>query len=79
MELNGREKLIYEMIVEDINNSTKPYSVLTNNEISKKLDVSVFSVRDKITKLHNKRVLQRVNEFWDEDGNYHNRVLYKGR
>lgn len=79
MELKGREKQIYDIVVEDINQSRKPYSVLTNNEIAKKLNVSVFSVRDKITNLHNKKALQRVNEFWDEQGQYHNRILYKGK
>lgn len=79
MKLNGREKDIYDLVVSDIEKSDKPYSTLTNSEIAEQLKCSAFAVRDKVIKLHNKRALQRVCDFWDEDRKYHNRVLYKGR
>lgn len=76
MKLNPVEQKIYDVIREDIQNSNKDYSSITNNEISKKLNISVFSIRDKVSKLVEKKALLRRTDFWDNDMNYHQRIIY---
>ena len=74
MKLNPVEQKIYDVIREDIQNSNKDYSSITNNEISKKLNISVFSIRDKVSKLVEKKALLRRTDFWDNDMNYHQQI-----
>jgi hypothetical protein len=71
---------IYEMIVNDIRYSNEDYSTLTNVEIYNLLskEVSPFSVRDHVLLLSKQGYLQRVNNYWDQYGQFHNRVLFKG-
>ena len=78
---NPIEQKILDLIVEDINQSQKGFSYLTNNEIAERIKISVFSVRDKILKLQKTGHIQNVLNYWYEiDGKpaYHNRVIFKG-
>lgn len=79
MNMNLREKKIIDIIFKDINESKKSYSTLTNYQIAQQLGSSESTTRDKIHNLVKKNYLQRVINFWTEDGEFHNRVLYKGK
>lgn len=76
MCINQREKMILDYIKSDM--VDKSYSTLTNDEISKELNLSFTTTRDKIHNLVKKGYLQRVINHWSENGEFHNRVLYKG-
>lgn len=78
MKLNPIQQEIYDMIINDMEVNKKNYSLLTNNEISKQLNISAFSIRDHVAKLVNKGVFQRVLNYWNTDKQFFNRVLYKG-
>lgn len=78
MKLNPIQQEIYDMIINDMEVNKKNYSLLTNNEISKQLNISAFSIRDHVAKLVNKGVFQRVLNYWNADKQFFNRVLYKG-
>lgn len=76
MKLNPVELAILEVIENDIKKTGKGFSYLTNNEISKELGISVFSIRDKILKLAEKKAIVKRNDVWDTDKKYHNRIIY---
>lgn len=78
MCLSQREEAILSIIRDDIKSSGRPFSTLTNDEISRMLNISFTASRDKIHQLVKKGYLQRVINYWTEDGQFHNRVLYKG-
>lgn len=76
MYLNPVEQRIIDILKEDIKNTKKDYSILTNNEIAKEMNISVFSIRDKITRLAEKKAIFRRTNFWDNDLKYHQRIIY---
>lgn len=76
MKLNPIEMRIVEILTKDIIQNKLGYSSLTNTDIAKQLNISVYSIRDKITKLCDKKVLVRRTNFWDIDMKYHQRVIY---
>jgi predicted DNA-binding transcriptional regulator len=78
MKLNPIQQEIYNMVINDMEVNKKNYSLLTNNEISKQLNISAFSIRDHVAMLVNKGVFQRVLNYWNADRQFFNRVLYKG-
>ena len=78
MKLNPIQQEIYNMVINDMEVNKKNYSLLTNNEISKQLNISAFSIRDHVAKLVNKGIFQRVLNYWNADKQFFNRVLYKG-
>lgn len=78
MKLNPIQQEIYNMVINDMEVNKKNYSLLTNNQISKQLNISAFSIRDHVAKLVNKGIFQRVLNYWNADKQFFNRVLYKG-
>lgn len=78
MSLNQREELILNHIKNSIKENGKSYTTLTNDEIGRSLNISFTTTRDKIHNLVKKGYLQRVINYWSEDGQFYNRVLYKG-
>jgi hypothetical protein len=76
---NPRQRMIYNILMEDIENNGTGYSVLTNTEIYELLEfkVSPFSVRDHIIALANNKFIQKLNNSWIEE-DYYSRVIYKG-
>lgn len=76
MKLNPVELAILELIEKDIKESGRGFSYLTNNEISKALGISVFSIRDKIIRLADKKAIVKRNDVWDMDKKFHNRIIY---
>jgi hypothetical protein len=79
MQIDNRtEKRIYDLIVSDINKSNKGYSILTNVEIGKILDVSPITVRDKTIKLRKQGHLICLTNHFDENNKYFARKILKG-
>ena len=76
MTLNPIEQKIIDVIKEDIKQNNTEYSVITNNQISEKLGISVFSIRDKVIRLAKKKVITKRNDVWTTDMKYHNRIIY---
>lgn len=79
MQIQGNEKRIYEIIIDDISKSKNGYSSITNTQIWKILgiDYSPNSVRDKVQKLTKKGYFKgKYDVFIDKE--YHNRALYVG-
>jgi len=76
MTLNPIEQKIIDVIKEDIKQNNTEYSVITNNEISEKLGISVFSIRDKVIRLAKKKAITKRNDVWTTDMKYHNRIIY---
>ena len=79
MEITNRtEKRIYDLLVTDIIKSNKGYSVLTNVEISKLLEISPITARDKVIKLSKQGHLISLVKYFDENNNYFARKIMKG-
>lgn len=79
MEITNRtEKRIYDLLVSDIIKSDKGYSVLTNVEIGKILDVSPITTRDKVIKLRKQGHLICLVNHFDENNKYFARKILKG-
>ena len=79
MEITNRtEKRIYDLLVSDIIKSDNGYSVLTNVEIGKILDVSPITVRDKVIKLRKQQHLICLTNHFDENNKYFSRKVLKG-
>jgi hypothetical protein len=76
---NPRQRMIYNILMEDIEKNGTGYSILTNTEIYELLEfkVSPFSVRDHIISLANNKFIQKLNNSWIEE-DYYPRVIYKG-
>ena len=75
---NPRDKKIYDYIIQDIDTNGKNYSTLTNTIISKNLDISPVTVRDKVIKLAKQGYFISLVNHFDENNNYFNRKLLKG-
>lgn len=75
---NPRDKKIYDYIVKDIETNGKNYSTLTNSKISKDLDISPVTVRDKVIKLAKAGYFVSLVNHFDENDIYFNRKLLKG-
>ena len=75
---NPRDKKIYDFILHDIETNGKNYSTLTNSTISKALDISPITVRDKVIKLAKDGYFVSLTNHFDENDMYFNRKLLKG-
>jgi hypothetical protein len=75
---NPKEKIIYNLIKEDIEKSGKGYSTLSNNKISLELKLSPFYVRDRVISLYKNGFLVCLTNYWDEDNNFYHRQLLMG-
>lgn len=76
--INRTEKRVYDLLIEDIYRSPNHYSVLTNVEIGKILDVSPITVRDKVIKLRKQEHLICLTNYFDENNKYFARKILKG-
>jgi Mn-dependent DtxR family transcriptional regulator len=75
---NQQDKRIYDYIIQDLINNGKNYSTLTNSQISKALNLSAFSVRDKIIRLHKRGYLINLIYHYDENNTYFARKILRG-
>lgn len=79
MEITNRtEKRIYDLLMQDIYKSDDQYSILTNVEIGKILDVSPITVRDKTIKLRKQGHLICLTNYFDDNNKYFARKILKG-
>jgi hypothetical protein len=79
MEITNRtEKRIYDLLIQDIYKSENQYSILTNVEIGKILDVSPITTRDKIIKLRKQGHLICLTNHFDDNNKYFARKILKG-
>lgn len=76
--INRTEKRIYDLIIEDIYKSDQKWSLLTNVNIGKVLDLSPNTVRDKVIKLRKQGHLNIVINYFDDDNKFFQRVIRKG-
>jgi len=75
MQSNSTLERVFNLIKKDIEEGNKQYSILTNTQISKELNSSAFTVRDKVLDLVKKKHLLTRNNVWIGD-KYHNRIIY---
>jgi hypothetical protein len=75
---NPTDRRIYNFIIEDIENSGKNYSILTNTQIAQALNLSAFSVRDKVIRLDDRNYLINLIYHYDENNRFFQRKMLKG-
>ena len=75
---NLNDKRIYSYIINQI--STNPFlsTRVTNTQIAKDLNISVFTVRDKVLKLVKQGYLNSYVDYFDEQNHYVQRKITKG-
>jgi Mn-dependent DtxR family transcriptional regulator len=73
-----QDKRIYDYIIKDIENSNKNYSTLTNTAISQELNISAFTVRDKVIRLAKRGYLISLVYHYDENHKFFARKILKG-
>jgi hypothetical protein len=76
--INRTEKRIYDLIIEDIYKSDQKWSLLTNVNIGKELDLSPITVRDKVIKLRKQGHFDIVINYFDENNKFFQRIIRKG-
>lgn len=79
LQTDSVDKKIYEFIMNDIDKSNKNFSVLTNPQISKELEISPNTVRDKVARLAKNGYLLNLINHWDENNKFYNRKMFKGK
>jgi Mn-dependent DtxR family transcriptional regulator len=75
---NHQDKRIYDYVIKNIEESGKNYSVLTNTEIAQALNLSAFSVRDKVIRLAKRGYLNNLVYHYDENNVFFARKMFKG-
>jgi predicted DNA-binding transcriptional regulator len=75
---NLNDRRIYNYLVNEMNISLTLSTKVTNTQIAKDLDISVFTVRDKIIKMVKKGYLNSQNDYFDESNKYVQRKITKG-
>lgn len=75
---NLNDRRIYSYILDLIKQSPLLYTKVTNTQIANHLNISVFTVRDKIIKMRNKQYLNCYLDYFDENNTYVQRKITKG-
>ena len=75
---NQQDKRIYDYVMNDIKNSGKNYSTLTNSQIAQALSLSAFSVRDKVIRLGKRGYLINLVNHYDENNTFFQRKILRG-
>jgi len=75
---NLNDRRIYGYIMNRINVSSDFSTQVTNTQIAKDLDISVFTVRDKIIKMVNKGYLTSELDYFTSNNVYIQRRITKG-
>lgn len=74
--MNPRLQDIYDLIKKSIEDGNGLYTTITNTEISKELDISAFTIRDKVIELYKKGHIIKKHNFWTKDRKFYQRVIY---
>jgi hypothetical protein len=75
---NLNDKRIYSYIINQISTNPLFYTKVTNTQIAKDLNISVFTVRDKVLKLVKQGYLNSYVDYFDEQNQYVQRKITKG-
>lgn len=75
---NLNDRRIYGYLLSKIETSIDKSTQVTNTQIAKELDLSVFTVRDKIIKMVKKGYLQSELDYFTENNVYVQRKIRKG-
>ena len=75
---NSVDKRIYDFILQDMKSNNRNYSALTNPEISKALNISPNTIRDKVARLARNKYIVSLLNHWDENNNFFNRKILLG-
>ena len=75
---NLNDRRIYNYLVNQMRTSLTMATKVTNTQIAKDLDISVFTVRDKIIKMVKKGYLNSHIDYFDENNKYVQRKITKG-
>jgi predicted DNA-binding transcriptional regulator len=75
---NLNDRRIYTYILNQINATQSLSTVATNTQIARDLNISVFTVRDKVLKMVKKGYLNSYLDYFDEQNNYVQRKITKG-
>ena len=75
---NFNDRRIYSYILNQINANPFLYTKVTNTQIGRDLDISVFTVRDKVIKLVKQGYLNSYVDYFDENNKYVQRKITKG-
>lgn len=76
---DSTDKKIYDHIIKDMELKKRNFSVITNPEISRDLNISPNTVRDKVARLAKNGYLQNLINHWDENNQFYNRKIFKGK
>lgn len=75
---NLNDRRIYSYILNLINQTPLLSTKVTNTQIANDLNISVFTVRDKIIKMRNKGYLNSYLDYFEDNNVYVQRKLTKG-
>lgn len=75
---NYNDIRIYNYVIQLASTSADKYTRVTNTKIARDLDLSVFTVRDKVIKLVKQGYLKSECDFFDSDNQYIQRRISKG-
>lgn len=76
MITNPITKEIFDIIKTEINSGNGESTTITNTEIAKKMDISAFTVRDKVIELAKRGFITKRHNVWSKDRTFHNRIIY---
>ena len=76
MKLNPIMQEILEVIQKDIKDTNGEFSTITNTQIAEKLNLSAFTVRDKVIQLANLKHIDKRTNVWTKDRKFYNRIIY---
>ena len=75
---NLNDRRIYAYILNQISTTASLSTMVTNTQIARDLNISVFTVRDKVLKMVKKGYLNSYLDYFDEQNNYVQRKITKG-
>lgn len=76
MKLNPILEEILNVIKKDIETKGCDFSTITNSEIASKLNISAFTVRDKVLQLAKLKQIDKRTNVWTKDRKFYNRIIY---
>lgn len=76
MKLNPILEEILNVIKKDIETKGCDFSTITNSEIASKLNISAFTVRDKVLQLAKLKQIDKRTNVWTKERKFYNRIIY---
>lgn len=76
MITNPITKEIYEIIATEIKKGNGEFTTITNTEIANRMNISAFTVRDKVIELAKRNFILKRHNVWTTERKFHNRIIY---